>query len=79
MSKKQTIGLAVYAAVDMGVMLLLLLTMLKRGSPWEYITAGYMILSGIPVLLFARKLKKQREKTENRPNEKPKDRDPWEK
>ncbi len=79
MSKKQTILFAVYAAVDMGVMLLLLVTMLKRGSPWEYITAAYIILSGLPVLFFVRKLKKQREEAEKHPDKKPRDRDPWEK
>ncbi len=75
MSKKQLIGFAVFGAVDMVILLLLMVTMLRQGHPWEYIAAGYCILSSFPMMLFVKKIKKQPEEAEK----KPKDREPWEK
>ena len=75
MSKQRLLAILILCGVDTLLLILVLVAMLKLGHPWEYIAAGYCILSSIPLVLLVKKSYKQPQD----PQKKPKDRDPWEK
>ena len=52
MNKKQLRALLILCGADTLLLVLVLVAMLKLGHPWEYIAAGYCILSSIPLALL---------------------------
>ncbi len=75
MNKKQLRALLILCGADTLLLVLVLVAMLKLGHPWEYIAAGYCILSSIPLALLVKKLYGRPKDPQNGPEH----RDPWEK